>query len=195
MGRCGKHWKPGHEYKIIQGGGKKPIHPPTEFGITPISLRRQSVYPSHSRDVENRKVCSKERRRVSDAKEKEKDKIGSSESLIAYCNSLDLNIVSSDESLRRYKISDDTFPRKVIFAVKIKKCYSVEGYRGSTLIQLTDILKSSFQYKFTLYSQLCKILEKVETSTVNIQSEMKVVARNLCHYVKKQRMITKRKLN
>ena len=144
MGICEKHWKPGYEYEIIQGGGKKPIHPSTEFGITPISLRRQSEDRSHSRDVENRNVLSKERRRVSDAKEKEKDKIGSWESLIAYSNSLDLNIVSSDESLRLCKFSDDTFPYKVIFAVKIKKCYSVEAYRGSTLIQLTDILKSSF---------------------------------------------------
>ena len=37
----------------------------------------------------------------------------------------------------------------------------------------------SFQYKLTLYSQLCKILEKVETSTVNIQSVMKVVGEEL----------------
>ena len=47
-----------YEYKIIQGG-KKPNHPPTEYGITPISLRRQSVDPSHFRDVEDRKVLSK----------------------------------------------------------------------------------------------------------------------------------------
>ena len=94
MGICEKHWKPGYEYKIIPGG-KKPIHPPTEFGIMHISLRRQSVDPSHSRDVGNRNVLSKERRRVSDAKEKEKDKIRSWESLIAYCNSLGLNIVSN----------------------------------------------------------------------------------------------------
>ena len=70
---------------------------------------RQSLDPSHSRDVGNRKGLSEERWRVSDAKER-KNKIGSWASLIAYCNSLDSNIVSSDESLRLCKLSDDTFP-------------------------------------------------------------------------------------
>lgn len=77
------------------------------------------------------------------------------------------------------KLSDDTFPPKVIFAVRIEKCYSVVAYRGSTLIPLTDILKNSFQYKLTTYSQLHGIIEKVEESTVNVQSEIKAVGEEL----------------
>ena len=71
------------------------------------------------------------------------------------------------------------FPPKVIFAVRIEKCYSVVAYRGSTLIPLTDILKHPFQYKLTTYSQLRGIIEKVEESTVNVQSEIKAVGEEL----------------
>ena len=39
---CKKHWKPGYEYKVLQGGVKKTIHPPTEFGKTPSSFKQQS---------------------------------------------------------------------------------------------------------------------------------------------------------
>ena len=80
MGVCEKHWEPGYEYKFVQGGRIKPIHPPTEFDTTPTSFRRQYVEPSHSRDVQSRNVLSEERSWVSDAKEKAKDKIISWES-------------------------------------------------------------------------------------------------------------------
>ena len=112
---------------------------------------------------------NEERFWVSDAKEKAKDKIISWESLIDYCKSFELNISSSDECIRLCKLSDDMFPPKVIFAVRIEKCYSVVAYRGPTLIPLTDILKNFFQYKLTTYSQLHGIIEKVEESTVNVQ--------------------------
>ena len=53
MGICERHWKPGYEFKVVQGGVKKPIHPPTEFGATPSSFKQQSTTSSNARNVTN----------------------------------------------------------------------------------------------------------------------------------------------
>ena len=179
MGICEKHWKEGYEFKYVQGGGIKPTHPPTEFGSTPSSLRRQSVNPSHSRNSEDRNVLSEERAKVSDQNRKEADKIRSWESLVSYCNSFDLLVASCDEYIRLCKLSDCTFPPKVLFSIQVKKCFSVTAYREFTLISLTDILRTSFQYKLTLFSQLDQIIERVESSVINFQSELNAIGKKL----------------
>ena len=179
MGICDKHWKEEYEFKYVQGGGIKPTHPPTEFGSTPSSLRQQSVNPSQSRNSEDRNVLSEERTKVSDQNSKEADKICSWESLVSYCNSFDLLVASCDEYIRLCKLSDCTFPPKVLFSIQVTKCFSVTAYRESTLILLTDILRTSFQYKLTLFSQLDQIIERVESSEINFPSEVKAIGKKL----------------
>ena len=51
---CEKHWKPGFEYKVVQNGTMKPIHPPTEFGTMLKSYKRQSVEISQPRNSKAR---------------------------------------------------------------------------------------------------------------------------------------------
>ena len=140
MGICEKHWKPGYEFKHVQGGAKKPIHPPTEFGDTPRSLHRQTVKPSHSRKSESRNVLLEERSKIYADKEQEKDRIKSWNSLVTYCKSFDLTVFHNDDYIRLCKLSEQTFPPKIDFSIQIKKCFNVQAYRGSTNIPLSDIL-------------------------------------------------------
>ena len=136
---------------------KKAYTPTTEFGTTPI--RRSFAFVKRCK-IEM--FCQRKRWAFQDTNEKEKDKIRSWESLIAYYNSFDLNIFSNDDYIRLCKLSDDTFPPKIIFAISIMKCYSVKAYSGLTLISLTDILKKSFQYKLTLFRNSAELLKKLK---------------------------------
>ena len=60
MGICMKHWQVGFEEKVIPGGYKRPIHPPSEFGNTPKTFSVQSQ--NHAdRQINERRVSSDER--------------------------------------------------------------------------------------------------------------------------------------
>ena len=141
MGIYEKHWKRGYNYKLAQGGSKKPIYHPTEFGNTPQSLFRQSVNPSYSRNSESRNALAEERAKSSEKIKQEKDRIKSWDSLIMYCKLLDLNVSSSENHIRLCKLSDDTFPPRIDFSIQIDNSYKVQAYKGSTEIHVSNILK------------------------------------------------------
>ena len=91
---------------------------------------------------------------------------------------MNLNVTSNEESIRLCKISDD-FPPKILFCIEINRSFAVKAYRGSTPVNLYDILLHSFQHKITPFSQISQILEKVETSSTDIHSELKAAGKNL----------------
>ena len=55
----------------------------------------------------------------------------------------------------------------------------MKAYRGSTPVNLYDILLHSFQHKITTFSQISQILEKVENSSADTHSELKAAGKNL----------------
>ena len=95
MGICERHWKPGYETKTVQGGVKRPVHAPNEFGSTPHSDKRQSAV-SKTRNTESRGVLSNERAMVAENLEKERDKINSWELLTEHCDTLNLMVVGNE---------------------------------------------------------------------------------------------------
>ena len=82
-----------------------PSDPPTEFGTTLKSYKRQSVEISQPRNSKARGVLSSERRRSGELKA-EQSKINSTGNIVSwnatieYCNSLNLNVVSNEECIR-----------------------------------------------------------------------------------------------
>ena len=161
-----------------------PSDPPTEFGTTLKSYKRQSVEISQPRNSKARGVLPSERRRRSGELKAEKSKINSTGNIVSwnatieYCNSLNLNVISNEECIRLCKISDD-FPQQILFCIKINRLYAVKAYRGSTPVNLYDILLHSFQHKITTFSQISQILEKVENSSADIHSKLKAAGKNL----------------
>ena len=176
-GICEKHWKPGYDFKIVQGGNKRPIHPPTEFGDTPRSLHRQTVSPCSSRNVESRNVLSENRTIADD--EVDEDQVDSWDSLVNHCKLSGLTFSHTDDHITLCKISNESFPPKVVFSIRIKKSFNVEAYHGCTAIPLTDILKTGYANKLTVYSQIGQIIEKVESSSMNVRTEIKALGNQL----------------
>ena len=70
IGICDKHWLPGFEFEVVQGGIKKPINPPTEFRTTPLSFSQQST-SLINRDASNRGITV-EQREISSAEARTK---------------------------------------------------------------------------------------------------------------------------
>ena len=67
--------------------------------------------------------------------------------------------------IRLCKFSDETFPVQVLYLIEIDNIFSVEAYRSASQISLTNVLRSSFQYKLTLFSQLIQIIDQLEVSS------------------------------
>ena len=55
----------------------------------------------------------------------------------------------------------------------------MKAYRGSTPVNLYDILLHSSQHKITTFSQISQILEKVENSSADIHSKLKAAGKTL----------------
>ena len=178
MGICAKHWKPGVPCKTMRGGCEKPIEPPTEFGKTPKSCHQQTVTPGRSRETGARNVLSEDRARTSSTTEREKDQIKTWDALVKYCQSFNLNVTHTPDFIRICKLSDHSFPPKIEFCVQINSCYNVQAYRGSTEISLKQILKG-YQYKLAYYSQVNKIITKLESASTDFRAEVKALTGEL----------------
>ena len=178
MGICAKHWKPGVPCKTMRGGCEKPVEPPTEFGDTPKSCHQQTVTPGRSRKTASRTVLSEDRARISSTAEREKDRIKTWDALVTYCQSFNLNVTYTPDFVRICKLSDETFPPKIQFCVQINSCYQVQAYRGSTEISLSQILKG-YQYKLAYYSQVNKIITKLESTETDFRAEVKALTGQL----------------
>lgn len=197
MGICAKHWKPDVPYKVMRGGCKKPIEPPSEFGNTPKSCHQQTVTPCSSRKSGARNVLSEDRAKVSSMTEREKDRIKTWDALVTYCQSFNLDITHTVDFIRICKLSDETFPPRIEFCVQINSYYNVRAYRGWTEISLKEILKG-YQYKLVYYSQIDKIITKLKTADKDIRAEVKVMTEQLmelCTHDDSLNEISAKKLN
>ena len=65
-----------HEFKIVQGGLKKPIHLPTEFGRTPSTFNQQS-FSTTARNTAEQDITAEKRQKSSRAVAKDADRIKS----------------------------------------------------------------------------------------------------------------------
>ena len=79
-----------YEYKIGKGGFKRPLDPPTEFGNTPKSLSRQTT--TQNRSVDERRISSDERAKVSASSVINPDIIRSWDDFCRYCEELGPNL-------------------------------------------------------------------------------------------------------
>ena len=103
-GICELHWKSGYETRIVQGGFRTPKHPPAVFGTTKPSFRRQTeIAPPVTRNIETRRVSSAARVKGAGKIELEKDKITSWDSLVDFCQTLNLTVFKTDIFIRLCK--------------------------------------------------------------------------------------------
>ena len=167
MGVCLKHWEADFKYRIGSGSYLRPLHPPTEFGRTPKSFA--SLTTIEDRRIEERSVTSEKRSEVSTKAAYTKDIISSWKDLCSFCKDIPLAMQSTGEVIKLVELGDS--PLIIEFLISVQKDFTVKAYRGSTLINIRDVI-DSFQCKLTSYSQIDEIIARLSDYPSDLQADI-----------------------
>ena len=143
------------------------MHPPTEFGSTPKSFATQTT--TEDRRIEERSVTSEKRSEVSTKSACTKDIIGSWKDLCSFCKDIPLAMEIIDEVIKVLKLGDS--PLIIEFLISVQNDFTVKAYRGSTLINIRDLI-DSFQCKLTSYSQIDEIIARLSDYPSDLQADI-----------------------
>ena len=173
---CEKHWLPDFPRKNCQGPlGYRPSKAPSEFGTTPLSFLPQTQ-STVERNVEDRNVSAESRAKRTKLDLEQRDFIGCWDDLRTYCETVDLVSDLGTDFIKLYHI--EGMPPTIIYSIFISRDMKVTAYKGSSSINLRDVI-ASLDWKIRRFSEVDSIIDKVRKFPMNIQTEIKQTADNL----------------
>ena len=169
---CYKHFPPNVQTKIQPGGSVVPVEAPSFFGTTSTSFFSQTS-PT-PREPEKRNVTAESRSKMLEEQKVDEDIIGDFSTLTSHCfdrfyGKYFVNI--SSDSLKISKLDDES-PPDLKYCLIIHKDFKVEAYRGRKKIPTRDIIKG-FSAKLERFSQIDKILNRLEDTPLDIKHELR----------------------